>query len=176
MGPLGTGSQARWRHCTCWLPGEKLIHPDIETLVRYRDEELAPNLVTVVEAHLAKCDSCRLDFHRLRAALTEVRRLSAQVCPEGSLAGIWEGIRQRIGAWETTRRNPEQSDEAVRNRVARQIAPFLGNAAALRVLEPVRGNHQHLLSTVEGVLSEFLGPGAAAVLVNRVIDSAIVKV
>jgi hypothetical protein len=115
-------------------------------------------------------------MHRIRTALVEVRRQSAAVSPEGSLPGIWEGIRQRISAWETTRGNPEQSDEAVRNRVAKQIAPFLGNVAGLRVLGRVRRNNQDLLSTVEGVLGEFLGHGAAAALVSRVVDAALVKI
>jgi hypothetical protein len=132
--------------------------------------------VPALEAHLNKCDCCRLDLHQLGAALAEVRRLSVQIAPEASLSGIWEGIRQRIGAWETTRRDPEQSDEAVRGRVAKQIAPFLGNGAALKVLEPMRGGNQHLLATVEEVLGEFLGPRAAAALVNRVVDTAIVKI
>jgi hypothetical protein len=108
--------------------------------------------------------------------LAEVRRLSTPAIPDGQLSGIWEGVRRRIINWETARRKPEHSDEKIRNRVATQIAPFLGNAAARKVLEPIHGDNQRFLAGAEGVLGEFFGRGAAADLVSRVVENAIVNI
>jgi len=128
-----------------------------------------------VEAHLAECDSCRLNLDRLRSALEEVQQISAPVSPDSQLAGIWEGVRQRIRAWERSRCHPEHKDAAVRERVARQIEPFLGTRAADKVIEPDPVNNRGMLGNVETVLEEFLGHGAAASIVNHVVDAAIVK-
>lgn len=144
-------------------------------LVLYRDGGLTSAQAREVESHLAHCEACRLNLDRLRSALEEVHRISAPVSPDSQLAGIWEGVRQRISAWERSRSHPEQKDAAVRKRVARQIEPFLGRRAAVRVIEPEMGSNRGLLGNVEVVLEEFLGRGAAASIVNDVVDATIVK-
>lgn len=129
-----------------------------------------------MQSHLGRCDSCRLELHRLKSALAEIRHLSTPAHPDDHLEAIWQGVRQRIVRWETARLGAEKTDEAIRSRVAIHIAPFLGNAAARKTLQPIQGDHRHFLAGAEGVLGEFLGHAAAATLVNRVVDEAIVKI
>jgi hypothetical protein len=89
---------------------------------------------------------------------------------------MWEGVQSKIRQWKASQSKPELSAEAVRRRVADQVGLFLGSQATRKVLEPASPNNQNLLSLLEPVLAEFLGSGAAAALVNHVIDTAIVKI
>jgi hypothetical protein len=59
--------------------------------------------------------------------------------------------------------------------VAAEIGPFLGKQAAQRLLDPVSDTGEDLLCSIEPVLAGFLGEEAAAELVNRVVDVAIVR-
>jgi hypothetical protein len=114
-------------------------------------------------------------MHRLQAVLSDVRPEPPATSSGSHPAGIWEALRQRIAAWEQRRLDPEHNDAAVRQRVARQIEPFVGSAAALKIIEPAGSESGPLLNRVEVVLGEFLGRGAAASIVNRTVDDAIVK-
>jgi hypothetical protein len=124
-----------------------------------------------VEAHLESCDSCRADLHLLRDALDQVRRESA---PQKTDA-VWSIVQSRIRQWEEGEPEAGARAQDVRKQVAHQIGLLLGSHAASRVLAPVSPNNQNLFSVVEPLLGEFLGPAAAAALVNRVVDSTIVK-
>jgi len=53
-----------------------------------------------------------------------------------------------------------------------QLAPFLGDRAASRLLQAVSENGQDLLSVIEPVLANFLGDKAAAELVSHLVDTA----
>ena len=125
-----------------------------------------------MQVHLDNCEACRSDFHLIHRALLEVRRESD--LPK--TAAMWEGVQSKIRQWKASQSNPELSAEAVRGRVADQVGLFLGSQATRKVLEPASPNNQNLLSLLEPVLAEFLGSGAAAALVNHVIDTAIVKI
>jgi hypothetical protein len=152
------------------LVGEAAIpHPDIATLVFYRDGELSSKRRTAIEAHLRECQSCRTEFHHLRAALAEARK----EVDYGLTADILEGVRTKLRGRES-QRDHELSPEEIRNRVAELIGRFLGGRGARKVLEPVSSNNRDLLSVVEPVLVEFLGRSAAAALVDRVVEIAVV--
>lgn len=114
-------------------------------------------------SHLDRCTPCRREFERLRDAV-EGR---PEAIPDG---GLLTQMRTALHLWE------EQSLEgAAKGRVATRIAPFLGNAATDKILEPVPDTGENLLSTVEPVLALFLGNRAAAHLVNRVVDTALLR-
>lgn len=66
--------------------------------------------------------------------------------------------------------------EALKGRVAAQIGPFLGKHAARRLLEPVSGNGEDLLCSIEPILAGFLGDEAASDLVTHVVDTVIVRI
>jgi hypothetical protein len=53
-----------------------------------------------------------------------------------------------------------------------EIAPFLGERAASRLLRSVSENGQDLLSAIEPVLANFLGDKAAGELVGHLLDTA----
>jgi len=143
----------------------------VATLVRYRDGELSPKSHQAVEAHLAGCDSCRLDFRLVRAALPQVWGTEARA----EIAGILQGVQLKIHQWEAGQSKPESGAEAVRSRVAHQVGLFLGHQAARKILEPVSLDNQNLLSVVERVLGEFLGPRATASVVNDFVSATLVK-
>jgi anti-sigma factor RsiW len=152
------------------------MHPDIETLIRCLDRKLPPKAMAVVQSHLKQCDVCRLELHRLQVALSVAQTLPGPEDMEASEAGILEGVLAKIRQWEAGRRSPETSGAAVRQRVAERIAVFLGSTAAGKVLDPVSEDNRDLLSRVEPILGEFLGPKAAASLVNHLVDVAIVPI
>jgi anti-sigma factor RsiW len=152
--------------------GEAAIpHPDIATLLQYRDGELPSDGRLAIEAHLRECHSCRADFQHLRAAVTEPPRKT----DAGLTASILDSVRSKLRGRES-RRDQELSPEEVRKRVAGQVGRFLGCRGARKILEPVSPNNQDLLSVVEPVLGEFLGRSAAAALVDCVVETAIVKI
>lgn len=151
--------------------GHIRTHPLTDELIRYRDRELPSSRQAAIEAHLSDCDSCRSDLGLMREALDEVR-------PESSVPSappIWEVICSSIREWETSKGQTDLSAEAVKGRVAREIAGFLGSEATSKVLGIVSDSNHNLLSVVESVLGDFLGRGAAAILVNQVVETAIVK-
>ena len=71
-------------------------------------------------------------------------------------------------------RSDAQWHTEMKSRVALEIGRFLGSNGARILLQPVAENGGNLLSTIEPVLAEFLGPRAASELVSRVVDTSIV--
>ena len=83
-------------------------------------------------------------------------------------------IQNAIRNWES-RPAPNRGGAAMRGEVARKIAPFLGPRASAHILSGVSGNGEDLLSTIEPVLALFLGNRAASRLVDRIVDSVLVR-
>ena len=152
------------------------MHPDIETLIRCLEGRLRPKAVAAVQSHLKQCGVCRLELHRLQIALSVSHTLPSPEGIEASEAAILEGVLAKIRQWEAGRRGSETNSAAVRQSVAERIAVFLGSTAAGKVLDPVSEDNRDLLSRVEPILGEFLGPKAAASLVNHLVDVAIVPI
>jgi putative zinc finger protein len=147
------------------------LHPEIETLVRYRDGDMAADRQAEVEGHLAACDKCRSN-------LRLVRKVFGQVEPEPAAAEIvpaLPAVLAKIQQWEASQAGPAGNADAVKDRVAHQVGLFLGNQATRRVFEQVSDDNSNLLTIAGSVLCEFLGREPAAVLVSSVVDKAIVR-
>jgi len=80
-----------------------------------------------------------------------------------------------IVRWQAARSHPDRNGDAMRRRVASELAPFLGPEVADRVLRRVDASGEDLLSAIEPVLALFLGHQAASLLVSHVVDGALVK-
>jgi hypothetical protein len=143
------------------------MHPDIETLVCHSNGELSPQIEKTVSRHLMGCETCRLEFRRLSAA-------PDKDAPPISADEV-DGLLSRLRTWERGESQPERNCEALKQRVAGSIEPYLGKAAAAALLQPVREDGRNLLSNVAPVLTTFLGRRAAGNLVSYVVDTAIVR-
>lgn len=143
------------------------MHPDIETLVCHCYGELSPQMEKTVARHLLACETCRLEFRRLSAALDT----TAPPMPADDVGGLLSRLR----TWESGESQPERNSEALKRRVAGSIEPYLGKAAAAALLQPVREDGRNLLSNVAPVLTTFLGRRAAGPLVSCVVDTAIMR-
>jgi hypothetical protein len=144
------------------------LHPDIETLVCHRYGELAPQVEKTVSRHLMACETCRLEFRRLGAALDT----DAPPMPADDVGGLLSRLR----TWESAQSQPERNSEELKLRVAGSIEPYLGKAAAAALLQQVREDGRNLLSNVAPVLTIFLGRRAAGPLVSYVVETAIVRI
>ena len=103
-------------------------HPGIADLLRYRFGEVNPPREKAVAAHLSACDACRLELHRLSAA-------SAAVPSPG--AADQRKLMSRLRAWQAAPATAERTGEALKRRVALEIAPYVGSRAADSILQPV---------------------------------------
>lgn len=90
--------------------------------------------------------------------------------PEDLFAGIQNAIRK----WDS---EPlfQRSGTLLKQRVAREIAPYLGARASAHILAAVSPGGENLLPTVEPILALFLGNRAASRLVDRVVDTVLVR-
>jgi hypothetical protein len=75
--------------------------------------------------------------------------------------------------WERQTGNPHANCQR-KQRVAREISPYLGAAGAQQILARVTPEGENLIPNVEPVLAAFLGRRAAQCVVDHVI--AIVRV
>ncbi len=86
-------------------------HIDIETLIDYLHNELAPGDDAVVMSHLAACAPCEALYQeqaKLSEALRGYARASERELPPGVVARIWDAVEaqrapsawaQRLSAW-----------------------------------------------------------------------------
>ena len=81
----------------------------------------------------------------------------------------------RIRAWERGESRPARSGEALKQRVANAIEPYVGRRAADSLLKSVREDGRDLLSNVAPLLTMFLGRRAAGPLVSHIVETAIVR-
>jgi hypothetical protein len=135
---------------------------------------MPPKQLSAVAAHLDGCESCRVEYDRLCAARDWVRKQAAggtAAMPPLGLATLQVRLQELIAE----RVKSDRRGEFLQHKVAAEIAPFLGNRAASRLLRSVSENGQDLLSIIEPVLANFLGERAAAELVNHLVDSAMEK-
>lgn len=136
------------------LPSE---HPDLDSLFRYRAGELPEAQLRSIEGHLASCGACRTAAQQLRGPepppVSEVLRLLAQ--RQAELA--------------------QDSFESLKQRVVRELTPYLGALAAERVLQTLPRTGENLLSTLDSTLRLFIGKSAASQLVSRIVDRAIMR-
>lgn len=162
------------RYALFWWRG-KPIHPDIESLVRYRDGDLSPDRGKAIDRHLRTCQACRLEYQRLAEAFTSASDCAATANThnhDSRLASLLAGIQ----GWEAASASTGRSDGGVKRRVAGKVEKYLGTAATSKILQPVSDDGGNLLSTIEPVLALFLGRKAASRLVSHVVEAAIVRI
>lgn len=86
-----------------------------------------------------------------------------------------EQMRSAMREFEASAAAAQKTGEGVKDRVAEEIAPFLGGTATASILETVSENGDRMLSRIEPVLALFLGGKAAGRLVTHVVDSALIR-
>jgi hypothetical protein len=128
-----------------------------------RDGALAPGSRTAVRLHLDGCAACRREFEGLVA--------EPAAAPADPM--LLTALREQIRRWESARGETPEVREELRRKVVLELAPFIGDAAASKLLAAVSDDGGNLLSTLEPVLAAFLGISAAAELINHLVDSVI---
>ena len=141
-------------------------HPDLEDLLRCRENTLPENKRKAVEDHLAGCGRCRNEMDRIAFAVKGAPSdLPAPPVTDllASLSVLQNSLAQR-GA-----------GDALKRKVESELIPYVGAEAAERILQPVSPGGENLLSTLETVLRLFLGKAATARVVSRIVDRAIMR-
>jgi anti-sigma factor RsiW len=149
-----------WRCC--------LSHPDFEDLLAYAGGELSASESARVEAHIARCTQCGMDAARLTASLAPP---PAAVVSSSSSDSVLEGIR----SWESSHLHDHPDVNQIKCRIESAIAPYIGSAAAARVMERISPDGGDMLCQLESVLMLFLGCSAAAELIGHIVDRSIVR-
>lgn len=129
--------------------------------------ELASAEESAAQAHLVECLECSREIARLIASINPSPDSSVQVpSPDSVLQGIqsWEQSHPR-----------ELNVSEIKSRAENELAPYLGSAAAARVMERISPDGRDLLARIESVLALFLGCSAAAELTSRIVDRSIVQ-
>ena len=140
------------------------MHPELAELLAYVDGALARRPHKRVDRHIERCGECLQEVRRLRVALLPGPEPEAAP-PTGLLA--------RVRDWETRRQRQDANPAKVHERVAAEIAPYLGERTSARIVEDGSKAGAGVLARVEPVLELFLGSRAANSLVNAVVDRAI---
>ena len=92
-----------------------------QLLSEYADRALDAKTTRALEAHLARCDSCRLHLDELRRVIAELKDLPLHTAPVGILDRVSEEAKRQFAAVETQRFLP-------------RLAFRLGLAAAVLIL------------------------------------------
>jgi hypothetical protein len=143
-------------------------------LIAYRDGALPGARDKAVRAHLAACPLCRGEYERIYLAIALAHQEErAGLSPAASelLARIRTGIEQ----WQADKQRPEGAAEALKDSVVGQLAPYLGDSGARRLLQTVSPDGHDLFSAIEPVLANFLGDRAASQLVNTIVDTKVMR-
>ena len=136
-------------------------HPDFDALFHYSEGHLSESDRKDLEAHLRTCVRCRGILDSLTATAPAVPPLSEFLTKLSEL----QRKLQREGA----------TPEVLRSRVASELVPYLGAAAANRILQRVAPGGENLLPTIDSALRLFLGKAAADRVVNHIVDRAIMR-
>jgi len=141
-----------------------LEHLDIEALASLLFGELQAYRVRAVRHHLAGCALCRQEFERLQQSL-ECGPVDCDPAPDT------DTLLATLRDWETS---GVQAGDALKRRIAIELAPYVGQAGADTLLRPVQDDGRNLLSRIAPLLTVFLGRRAAGNLVSRVVEKTIV--
>ena len=135
------------------------MHPDLQVLMGFRDGELSPERETEVRQHVGLQPLPRqLSAHaRLLWNSGAGWTIDAWICgPQGGN----RAVGGQMGETRTERRGPTDAyDRPCEERAGRNS--FAQSAATGRPAD-----NRDLFATVEPVLEEFLGPGAASALID----------
>jgi len=156
------------------------LHVEYEDLLAYRDGELGHFRRWCVETHLRRCEVCSREAMLIEEDLRRFKRIVNLLESDGALeiqAGLAK-LRRAIQDFEIRREWQGERSRPARGaceyglrQLAREFAIYLGDrATAALLLQMKTGVRRHLdpLLEAESVLSEFLGPGAAAAVAERI--------
>lgn len=141
-------------------------HPELEDLLRCRENTLPEDQRKAVETHLAACGRCRQEMERIAWAAQGVN------VPVPSV----EDLLANLSRLQSTLQQPGASGAALKQKVKSELTAYVGAEAADRILQPVVPSGENLLSTIESTLRLFLGKAATARIVSRIVDRAIVRI
>jgi hypothetical protein len=134
-------------------------HPELESLFLYREGRLPEDQRQSVEIHLLLCKACR-----------EITRQ-----PAGPEPPPVSELRARLSEHQAVLADQGGGPAGLKRRVAAELTPYLGPAAALQILQAVPDSGENLLPTLDSMLRLFLGKQAACRLIGRIVDRAIMR-
>jgi hypothetical protein len=156
------------------------LHVEDEELLAYRDGELGHFRRWSVETHLRHCEVCSREAMLIEQDLRRFKRIDNLFESDGVVelqAGLAK-LHRAIEDYEVRRKwQGERSSTAKRaseyglRKLATEFNIYLGDHATAALLLQIKtGVRKHLdpLLEAESVLSEFLGPGAAAAVAQRI--------
>ena len=146
------------------------MHPDIAELVSLAFGELAAEPARRITRHLAGCAACQQEYECLRISIEYAPPTDCAENTDRVNASDSDTLLRRLRTWE----NSGRQIEVLKRRIAAELAPYVGQAGADTLLLPVQDDGRDLLSNVVTLLTAFLGRRAAANLVTRVVEKAIV--
>jgi hypothetical protein len=150
------------------------MHPDLATLVAYRDRELGEKPARKVARHLESCPSCARrmeqcasDWELVLAADSHFR---SRCTPH---PGGLERLRAALERWQQPQADPAQLAE-LKRRVSAQLELYFGSAAASRLNLEASEPHldEALVRSVEPLLVTFLGRKAAAAVIGQILTES----
>jgi hypothetical protein len=158
----------------CWrgMP----IHPDIESLFRYREGECPREHQKAIERHLRACPECRLELRRIGDAWNSGAGSAAPASALDDDPGLLASLLAGIQVLESGTAKGGYTVEGTKRRVAGCLEKYLGALTAGKILQSAADDGSNLLSTVEPVLALFLGRKAAGCLVSRIVEAANVRI
>ena len=172
--------KAFWRRSSRTLRGLFGLHVEDEELLAYRDGELGHFRRWCVETHLRHCEVCSREAMLIEEDLRRFKRIDNLLESDGVLelkAGLAK-LHRAMEDWESRRRWHGERSTPARGtseyglrQLATEFTIYLGDhATAALLLQMKTGLRKHLdpLFEAESVLSEFLGPGAAAAVAQRI--------
>jgi hypothetical protein len=156
------------------------LHLEYEDLLAYRDGELSRVGRWCVCAHLSRCHACRREAELLEEDLVVSKKIDDLLFTSDVL-NLQIGqrqLRRAIEDWETQRKwdgDDRGPAKALGERGLRQLAAestiYLGERATATLLSRMKNrdrSYRDPLLEAESVLSDFLGPGAAAAIAQRI--------
>ncbi|MGE5571183.1 MAG: anti-sigma factor family protein [Rhodospirillales bacterium] len=141
------------------------MHPDITTLLAYRDRQLEDVAQHKIQLHVAGCARCAAKLERLSkewdhilAADSALRRLCAP--PPDGLARVLSAIRERAA---------RSTESELKQKVVEQLEVYFGSRIwAVLGGGPASEQGTDLLAKAEPLLTTFIGRRAAAAVVAEI--------
>jgi anti-sigma factor RsiW len=156
------------------------LHVGYDELLAYRDGELGHLGRWCVETHLRRCEVCSREAMLIEKDLRRFKRIDKRLESDGILelqAGLAK-LRLAIVEWESGRQWQGGRSRAARDasdyglrQLATEFNIYLGDRATAALLLQMKTGvrkHADALLEAESVLRDFLGPGAAAAIAQRI--------
>lgn len=172
-----------WRSL-CALSGQ---HAEYEDLLAYKDQELGRTGQWCVGIHLRDCKACQQQAEFMEEDVRAFKELDYRFYPS-NLLDLPKGLsklRLAIEDWEAHNvlvgkvlESGQTLDETGLRQLATDFSFYLGNGATAALLVKMKNgerNHRNVLAEAESVLSNFLGPGAAAAATQRILYVQMVR-